>query len=80
MLQDKKTKQSNLTKGTTERGRRTGSCSSGWLPAHKQPTQEGSKKWLADEPFGFHEFDGITVGLGDLHDSVLDEQALVGGV
>lgn len=33
-----------------------------------------------DQPVGFHQLDGLAVGLGDLHDQVLDECALVGGI
>lgn len=29
-----------------------------------------------DQPLGFHQLDTVTIGLGDLHDPVLDEHAL----
>lgn len=36
------------------------------------------KEWAgpADQPFGSHQLDVVAVGLGDLHDLVLDEHAL----
>lgn len=40
------------------------------------------KEWARpfDQPLGFHQLDGLAIGLGDLHDLVHDECALVRGI